>query len=238
MCACQATSNRGVVVPMSSDNWGGPWEASHGVVSLFLIIVWCHWVIAVIPVEHNAILVLPVWQGRFYQRGPIFCRAVRALDTTWSCFVVETIWVQRSRLKIFKNRWFGSKDCSVLSASSSSFSMKVLTKRSFGRRVLSTLSWLFSGQRSSHHESASDWIIFVPGMCMSFGSYLVSNRFYLACCWFSHCGFLKYARFWWSESRVTVCGEWSVVSRCQRHPVILVSSQTSYLSLLDHLEVR
>ena len=40
---------------------------------------------------------------------PFVCRAVRASDTTQSCFVVETIWVQRSRLKAFKNKWSGNK---------------------------------------------------------------------------------------------------------------------------------
>ena len=30
------------------------------------------------------------------------------------------------------------------------------------------------------------------------------HRLHLACRRFSHCGFLKYAKFWWSESRVTV----------------------------------
>ena len=136
---------------------------------------------------------------------PFVCRAIRATDTTWSQFMLETIWVWRPRSRVFKNRWSGNRVYSVSSAGSSSLSVKALIKRPSGRRVLSTLSWSFSGQRSSHRESTSDWIIFVSGTCTSFRSYSVSNRLHLACCRLSCCGFLKYANFWWSESRVTVC---------------------------------
>ena len=49
ICACQATSSCIIVVSMSLDGQGGPWEAGCGTISLFLVVIQCHWVCNIFP---------------------------------------------------------------------------------------------------------------------------------------------------------------------------------------------